>query len=487
MSVLSVSSIANSGFTLLQTALVESVKEVSKKVVMVALAALSSFVLLYLACACCEPDLVYSAPFYSPPAKHPFATPLSGFQDAMQKVQPQPIEDDDETNSIAKASLDEEKKLVQTIKGRWLDDPQKELNRILDAKIFPDSVQKAMPYLRSAQTSQIFSVAGRVLELKQLYRPSHYVFTHGQAPDMSIVNLVMRECIRTFTPALHQPLKMPFRLPLSVSYAENADHFIKKHNHNVYDNSISSEVISVDAQMWSGQVAESALSFFSTATNINLALLGTIFKSTFMTYLPNSRVCDYLAGKAQKIAQQRRTETIVGVLYAICIPKDIVKDDKQNFAYPSHPGGRQCDCFPLSDRIKMLEKMQNDELTECRWGGLTQYRIVTARLTEEKRVRTFAVDPLPKDRKKFYRDQVKDIVKELHLYSHLYDLIEQLDTRPEVIDQINSLIEASPLLDPIQIQHLFDEQGSDKTESDPLQPGIDPAFKYRRRATVSSI
>lgn len=260
-----------------------------------------------------------------------------------------------------------------------------------------------------------------------------------------------------------------------MTYSENANDFIKKYqataaNHAYQDNLHNAEMISVDAQFWNGDSCESALDFFSTAKNVNLyrgeVVLIDIFKSIFMNYLPSPTLCNLFAQKALQIAKQRKTETLVGTLYAICIPKEIIQDEKRNFAYHCHSFGKQCNCFPGRGRIELLEEMQNDKITRCFGTSFTQYRLLTSRLEEEQEARSFPINALSKSRTKFYRDQAKELVKEVAQYSHLYDLIERLDQEPSVIDQINSLIEASPHLDQAYVQQLFDEKGTGSKQAD---------------------
>lgn len=510
-----INSIANHGLIFFQETVFESLKNNSKRIVGVALIALSCLAALYLMIRCCDlddefiddsldpyepiPDDVSpkkTTPTYFPKTSFSFSDPLyfaathraafsigilGSFKSSMLATKFH-----EESLDIPKdlTTLAEERKHIKAIKEGWLDDPQKELSRILDAKLFPSSIQKAVYQPTTPQINETFSVIGRALEIKNLYRHTHYVFTHGQASAISIANLLIKECMRKFTPSLHQSFKIPFRQPHTVVYSENADDFVKKYNatanSNYADNNHNAEMISVDAQFWNGDQYESALDFFSTGTNINLnrgdSELIKIFKSIFMHYLPNHTLCNLFAERALKIAQQRKKETLVGVLYAICIPKTIVKDEKQNFAYHCHPFGKKCNCFPSKNRIELLEDMQNDKLVCCTVGTLTQYRLLTSRLVEEKNVRSFAISALPKNKRKFYRDQIQELVKEVAQYSHLYDLIENLEQDPSLIDQISSLIESSPNLDQNYIQHLFDEKGNDprKPTQESWMDGIDP-------------
>lgn len=228
---LSLNNIANYGLTLFQDKILESVKETSLRIVAVALMALTCITALYLAYQCCcasdddfsaypdfgadpflppmpapalAPHSVPPVPYFVPPYTAPFSIEAPQFKNAILAIRPQKKGEDSPHNL---STPEEEKKRVKAIKENWLDDPQQELTRILDAKLFPDSIQKAISQPATPQISQVFSVMGRALEIKNLYRHSHYVFTHGQAPEISFANLLMKQCIRLFTPGLFQSLK----------------------------------------------------------------------------------------------------------------------------------------------------------------------------------------------------------------------------------------------------------------------------------------
>lgn len=466
---LSINYITNHGFIFFQDKILESTKEISKRtlgIALIALGCLAAIYATYLCCASCD-EFINDYEPYNPLDTHTTKKPhiVQGSNLFPQHQIHQLEGEEEKESSVDLSTLEEEKKVIKAIRANWLDDSQKELQRMADANLFPSTIQSTIPISTALNISNIFSltptlqiqqmysVMGRVLEIKNLYRHTHYVFTHGQAPEISVANQIMKELVRHFTPRLHHPFKIPFRLPHTVAYSENADEFVNQYKANegsfFDDASHSDKMLSVDAQFWNTQIQESALDFFSSASNIisGDGQLLSIFKSIFANYLPHDEICSMLAGKALKIAKQKKTETMVGILYAICIPKEIIQDDKKNFAYPCHPYGRKCECFETNDRTELLEAMQRNQHVICQGGYFSQYRILTSRLTEEKDVRTFAVDAMSKNKRKFYRNQVKELVKELTLYSHLSDLIEKLEKDPSVIDQINSLVETSPQLD----------------------------------------
>lgn len=348
-----------------------------------------------------------------------------------------------------------ERDAIRGIKIHWLDTPQDEVKRILNTHLLPSSLQTgSSPQSMSTENLEKYMVMGRVLELKKYYKNTHYVFTHGQAPEISIVNEFLKTCIRIITPDQYHPYRPAFRLPNTITYFKNVNAFIKTYNAtspSFKDDGIHShEIISVDAQFTNQAALESALYFFSKAHNIGYTAssgkLKNIFKLNFLNFLPVESICEELAIKAEQIAIKRKQETKVGVLYAICIPKSVVQNEETNIAYASHAFGVACTCAVNANRIKKLEEMQQDIVTTCN-GGNTQYRILTPRLMEEKEARCFAVTPLSKIKKNDYKNQIEKVVTELKNYSHLYALIEELDDQypnDVLLIQIESLKETIP-------------------------------------------
>ncbi len=471
----SITLIANQGWVLVKErciAPVLALAEQNRMILTIATVALALIALFFTICSCCfngkkgkfsgviSPDFFDSKPIPAAPSVPPYLTSFNKNKDTLPKPATVP------TRASTPPVLSKEELDIAAIEGKWLDDCKAESQRLKNANVFAKSLPSNL------NSNEIISVLGRVLELKNYYRDSHYVFTHGQAAAISMVNTINKECVRRFTPNLYHSLKTYFRLPHTIVYSANAKSFITDYkaanNPSFIDDGYHSDkIMSVDAQFWNENGAESALYFFKAGTNISFnskEALEKIFKSNFANYIASESVCKMLAEKAASLALDKAKDTKIGVLYAICIPKSVVKDDNKDLAYHCHPYGRVCDCFPYKNKITLLEEMQKDVEIKCKNGMRTQYRILTARLTEEKGVRSFQVDCLPKATKRKYEERVKELVNLVVLYSQLSGLIESMDetTFDEDIillqQSIQSLIEASPQLEKKYIDLLYKEK-----------------------------
>lgn len=441
---ISFNDVANNSLIFIQNKLFDSMRDVSKRVVVVALVALSCLTALYLLVQC--------------------SNWVSNEGDEHDVIEPEEIID----ISIPA----QENEAVETLQAKWLDNSYQEANRVLKKQLIPKQLKPEHMGFMNPNT-QKYAIMGRVLEIKKLYKNTHYIFTHGQASQISIVNKVVKECTRVFSPNHYHPLNDAFRLPNTITYSKNANDFIQTFKATdpgfMDDGHHSDKMISVDAQFTNQEALESALYFFSKDSNIAFKShteLEIIFNSIFSNYLLNKTICNMFARKAADIAIQRHKETQIGVLYAICIPKTIIQNDETNFAYPCHPFGKICKCFPESHRVTLLDKMQQDQVVLCKSGNYTQYRILTSKLAEQKGVRSFAVDALPKKKVKFYQNQIEALIKELKDYSHLSDLIDQLDEDLSIIEQIISLREAAPHLEEKYVQLLYEDAKNAISKSD---------------------
>lgn len=365
----------------------------------------------------------------------------------------------------------DEQRRIKSLKARWLDDVSAEHAR-LQAKGLTPQQQLNM------SGDQFEVIIGRVRELKEHYKATHYVFTHGQGKGLAVINECMQRLLENFTPSLHDPLLMPFRLPHSVDVTENVTEFFKKYPNIETDafnddalNRITGELLSVDPYWLNTEIYESALHFFATGTNINMGgnpnIGEDIFRNIFINYLEDNYLCDMVAKKAAGIAADHGKANKMGSLWAICIPKSVVMDPSKNMAYRAHAFGRKCTCHSPTDDIKVLERLQKDEAVQCYGWTNPQYRLLTARLVPERGVRSFPVNSLTKVENKDFSKRIKNLVREIALYSAIVGLRSAPSAEESVRlnEELKALCE-SKQIDPSCLEYLL------LTQRDNLTPEL---------------
>ena len=94
------------------------------------------------------------------------------------------------------------------MKALWTDNVNQELIRLNANQLIPQqgvtAIASLCPY-SPGKLDPLKIVVGRVMELKQLYSPTHYVFTHGQGMKWSVVNQCMHRLQKTFMSENYHP------------------------------------------------------------------------------------------------------------------------------------------------------------------------------------------------------------------------------------------------------------------------------------------
>lgn len=368
--------------------------------------------------------------------------------------------------SIKEKSKTAEQKKIKSLKAQWSDDVFAEHQRLKAKGLIPQTqkadVQVLLGYGSNLE-NQFDVIVGRIREIKEHYSNTHYVFTHGMGKGLAVINECMQRLLENFTPSLHNPLSMPFRLPHTVDLTENVTAFFKKYP-NVADDSFNDdelnkktgELLSVDPYIRNIAIYESALFFFVKGTNINMGAdpnIGeNIFRDIFINYLEDNYLCNIVAKKAARIAADHSKANLMGTLWAICIPKTVVHDPKKNMAYPSHPFARRCTCYSSSEAIssediKVLERTQRDEVVTCKSGLHPQYRLLTARLVQEQSVRSFPVNSLKKAENKAFSKRIKNLVREIALYSAIVGLrsVPSAEESSRINEELKALCESKQI------------------------------------------
>jgi hypothetical protein len=331
-----------------------------------------------------------------------------------------------------------EKALVREVSSNQYEEKHKEELRLSREGVIPGFARHSLTELaqkiglpQKVQENYLLDVrllAGHAQEIKRLYQETHYVFTHAQALDLSVVNEVIHELLRVFQKDVYHPLFLPFRLPAGEKPHKNIDEFFSERQPDSFvfsDEHYSRELISVDSFFWSTELEESALYFLLRGCNVNQfkkeEAAFDILHEIFARFISSPRIAMTLAQKVASLGARKKLESTIGTLYAICVPKSVIDNPKLNIAYRAHPYGKRCICFPRQ-HTQVLQSTQLDAPLRCQTGKLPQYRLLALRLLEEKGVRSFALNTLSKNVQNRYRDQIKQIIKECRFYKEILDL-----------------------------------------------------------------
>lgn len=320
--------------------------------------------------------------------------------------------------------------------GRQLDDLDKEFTRLKKSKVGPMALKEV-----GESDKQLFVIVARALQRKEVYKDTHYVFTHGQSLTNSIANTLIKELFRKFTPEKYFPNMPTFRIPEMVPESENVNAFFKKHDPDyLTDNDINAELLSVDGYFGNIDGGESARNYFIRNINVNhrsVDHISLLFSRIIRHYVVDFSMSHAIAfnellKKISTIATNKHQESRVGALYMICIPKERISNPKENYVYRCHDYGRLCRCKSEDEFIKTLNAHQSDQRTvQC-----AQYRIITSAFSKDRTARVFQFTALTKEKRKEYRTQIRNIVLELHVYTQLLKLKEP--PKPQELEALKS-------------------------------------------------
>lgn len=260
---------------------------------------------------------------------------------------------------------------------------------------------------------------GRALERIQMYKPTHYAYTHNQAQYSTVITDLIRGLTRLFKPGKYLPFSPHFRIPELVPKVDNVEAFFKNnpqtHDHTPH---IRDQLLCVDAYFWNQAQGESAINFFvrnTSAFNLVLPLSTTILTQ----YLPDQKICAQIAARVNQISIQKQSESCWGALNVICIPKANEQDPKRRISYRSLAYGVKCARYPDSEHIAILEEHQNDKPRD---GYHTAYRLLTSGLCRTPGIRSFRFSTLTPEKRKYYREAIRQIALETYVYARIYKL-----------------------------------------------------------------
>jgi hypothetical protein len=312
----------------------------------------------------------------------------------------------------------------------------------------------------SSRFTDMCCMVGRLRVISLTYEKTHYIFRHAHTAPFHIYHRLMRELIKKHAPDEHHPSGLHFRLPGSVDQLDNAQTFLDNNpdfksssSGGALDSKFSNELLSVDTNPWNTTPWESSLYFLASASNISNNYTD-LFKQMLINYVPKF-ISDRLVLKIDSIVSEAAKSTSLGVLYAFCIPKELIDDPKTSFAYRSHTYGFVCKSTGANKDKEMLQHPLNSS-NRCPHHFSLQYRLLASHLMR-KEVHTYWVDSLPSKNKELLSLQLKMLAEEMYFYARLHELKEM----PGDAD-ISYFLKAKALLkdhlDPSCIQYILNQK-----------------------------
>ncbi len=215
--------------------------------------------------------------------------------------------------------LDAIKELIQL---RYAD-PNQELGRLNELPRINRSF-KQVHHLRLRLAHQI--AFGHSLELREKLQDTHYIINHGQNLNLMVVNIVTRILKQKFTPDIYQSCELLRHTPaLGDIPAQHTLQWFQDQIHDgscLNDHNFSTELLCGDIVLESSAPSESALSFFSHATNVAnrcFDFAGHLLQLILQHYIFDPAIVRRCRRDIVHIISKYPEG---GNLYSICVPKD---------------------------------------------------------------------------------------------------------------------------------------------------------------------
>lgn len=372
-----------------------------------------------------HPDLHTTEPDDSPDTEEDLFSALGTAKLHEEKIK--------EIRQARKANLDQELTRLRT-KGILTPEVEARLNQGIDQHAY---------HCESTRRNTVLVSCGQALELKAVYKDTHYVFFHAQQSDFLITNYLMKELAKFFYSYknlklfkyLRNPDSEGFVDPMSPEDLVKQESFLNEfieanidipsaphaldHSELLRKKLLSVDLCDIGVNTRSG---ESSIEFLtsnrsvmtahaSKIAEINKAIVEEFIPRELKRHLPPS-VLNTFISKINSL-----TSKIPGLkcgnLYVICIPKKIVKNPETNIVYRAHPYGHLCKCHAKESQIPILNKLQNNDTTGalCHDRSIPQGRILTEHLIPEKGVLSFLVTPLEKAKRKATKVEIRTYIK----------------------------------------------------------------------------
>ncbi|ARF10679.1 hypothetical protein Hokovirus_2_206 [Hokovirus HKV1] len=214
----------------------------------------------------------------------------------------------------------------------------------------------------------------RSFEVFEIFNDTHYVFNHGSSgPVFLTLNILIKQLtnpkLSPFETFLRIPEKNNYLLKdFGINYyIEN----IKKKFDNNDDHIYTKELISVDANLASNVIAESALQHFSYASLTRINIKDTII----------DEIAETTNNKKEFLHVYKLIEDEIifnldckSILFTICVKKDYFN----KCGYLSGPGGFHIECNNIN---KVLSELQNNIIESDEYDyTIPQVRLLTCKL-----------------------------------------------------------------------------------------------------------
>ncbi len=321
----------------------------------------------------------------------------------------------------------------------------KELKRMLNR--LPDNIveqlsscsmvtrygEKIKPYYKKSYKIML----AHALEYKNLYSPTHYVFTHAQALVMWVYVKFVKILIKHFQPNRNLSLFSFLRFSERLTSNRSPQDYIKLREVDDRDSKFRDEILAADGYLLNLDVGESAGYFCQRNDNI-LGHPNKFFNKKLREFMENDLNLEPETYKEHldtvyKYANEFSQLSDTGNLFVICVPKDQVAKcvyESEPASVPCHHNDSESVIPNTNIHAARLQLLQNDNYKKedavCSWREKTssdakpvaQYRIFPQRLKHENGARVFTLSPVCKIARQDYKRKLNELADEIYVSNH---------------------------------------------------------------------
>lgn len=289
-----------------------------------------------------------------------------------------------------------------SLMNRYLTEPVNEVKRLR-------SVNKIVEEVFSAQrgsTSTKLIPVGQCFELADEMRDAGFhVFTHVQNLYVGMLSDLITHRWRQTQKNTVDIFHRIWRIPGEAQTWKNVNAYRKSRLSLLRDCNNGHSLLSVDALFSRTTYGGSALYFYFESSNGNVQL--PRITDNLMKYFGLENAKNFKTELETLISWVK--EKNVRRYNLICIPKELIENEKTCFVYRSHAGGVECRCL-MSDHQTFLETLNQHQRGIAKHCA-TQYRILTHPLDTHLDVKTYTFDSLDVNQRKEYAQRINRITK----------------------------------------------------------------------------